>query len=669
MGVLPLESVIGFDGKVNGGLVLHPDGRTLIYPLGATVVVKELGDTFAQTFLQGHTDEVSCLTVSPDGRYLASGQLSFMGFSADIIVWDMESRKAVHRMSLHKVKVQDLAFSPCGTYLASLGGQDDNSLVIWDVHSGNAICGTPVPGLTKCLSYFNVDSYKLATGGGQSLVVWDFDKPNRKLRPHKVNMGSLRRNAEYITVDDNVSAPQPLQSPRPEFFQFWVPAQLEPTFSAKFSVLTLATIPADPRLLPLPQTSNHQDQQMFVGTSSGDVLKIALGACVYRQSGPYKSLVPKGVATNAISPTGDIVVGGGDGSVSVLDRESMKIIAVTKLASGVTSCVVAPGVHKDGGFGLYCGTDSCNIYYLKYSPTQGFLSELVQTCHSQAVNDVAFPKGYSEVFATAGSSDVRVWHVSEARELLRVSCPNVECKCVSFMPDGGSILSGWSDGKIRVFAPQTGRLMYTIHDAHKEVSAIVGSSCGGKIVSGGIEGFVRVWRIGPQSQTILASMKEHKGPVNSLALRANDSECVSACSDGSAIIWDLATFHRRAELTANTFFKACAYHPDESQIVTTGTDRKVSWWEAFDGSAIRVVDGSETAEINSLDVSSDGTQVVTGGGDKDIKVWGYDEGACFHVGKGHSGAVTKVKFTPDGQKIVTVGSEGAIFIWQNMPLE
>ena len=234
MGVLPLESVIGFDGKVTGGLVLHPDGRTLIYPLGATVVVKELGDTFAQTFLQGHTDEVSCLTVSPDGRYLASGQLSFMGFSADIIVWDMETRKAVHRMSLHKVKVQDLAFSPCGTYLASLGGQDDNSLVIWDVHSGNAICGTPVPGLTKCLSYFNVDSYKLATGGGQSLVVWDFDKPNRKLRPHKVNMGSLRRNAEYITVDDNVSfAP----SPHPQFFQFWVPAHPKTKRSRQISNL------------------------------------------------------------------------------------------------------------------------------------------------------------------------------------------------------------------------------------------------------------------------------------------------------------------------------------------------------------------------------------------------------------------------------------------------
>jgi WD40 repeat protein len=231
---------------VTGGLVLHPDGRTLIYPLGADRGGEGSSATRSRRpSSRGHTDEVSCLTVSPDGRYLASGQLSFMGFSADIIVWDMETRKAVHRMSLHKVKVQDLAFSPCGTYLASLGGQDDNSLVIWDVHSGNAICGTPVPGLTKCLSYFNVDSYKLATGGGQSLVVWDFDKPNRKLRPHKVNMGSLRRNAEYITVDDNVSfAPSP---PTPIFPILGSRPPKNQTFSANFQS------PSQPPLHPNPR--------------------------------------------------------------------------------------------------------------------------------------------------------------------------------------------------------------------------------------------------------------------------------------------------------------------------------------------------------------------------------------------------------------------------------
>jgi hypothetical protein len=31
-GALPLESVIGFEGKVSGGLVLHPNGKTMAGP-------------------------------------------------------------------------------------------------------------------------------------------------------------------------------------------------------------------------------------------------------------------------------------------------------------------------------------------------------------------------------------------------------------------------------------------------------------------------------------------------------------------------------------------------------------------------------------------------------------------------------------------------------------
>jgi WD40 repeat protein len=39
----------------------------------------------------------------------------------------------VHRLKLHKVLIQSLSFSFDEKYLASLGGQDDNTLVIWDV--------------------------------------------------------------------------------------------------------------------------------------------------------------------------------------------------------------------------------------------------------------------------------------------------------------------------------------------------------------------------------------------------------------------------------------------------------------------------------------------------------------------------------------------------------
>ena len=39
----------------------------------------------------------------------------------------------MHRLKLHKVLIQSLSFSYDEKYLASLGGQDDNTLVIWDV--------------------------------------------------------------------------------------------------------------------------------------------------------------------------------------------------------------------------------------------------------------------------------------------------------------------------------------------------------------------------------------------------------------------------------------------------------------------------------------------------------------------------------------------------------
>ena len=66
-------------------------------------------------------------------------------------------------------------------------------------------------------------------------------------------------------------------------------------------------------------------------------------------------------------------------------------------------------------------------------------------------------------------------------------------------------------------------------------------------------------------------MQEHKSAVNSIKMKASSGEeCVTASSDGSCIIWDLTTFHRRSSLFANTLFKAVLYHPDESQLVTAG---------------------------------------------------------------------------------------------------
>lgn len=57
--------------------------------------------------------QVSCLALSRSGRYLASGQVTYMGFTADIIIWDLEAKQLMHRMALHKVSARPARYTCC----------------------------------------------------------------------------------------------------------------------------------------------------------------------------------------------------------------------------------------------------------------------------------------------------------------------------------------------------------------------------------------------------------------------------------------------------------------------------------------------------------------------------------------------------------------------------
>ncbi|MCO5597565.1 hypothetical protein L7F22_051643 [Adiantum nelumboides] len=572
------------------------------------VYIKE-GDNRSQEFLEGHTNRVSCLCLSKDGQYLATGQVNYMGFTADIIIWDVEARKLIHRLSLHKA-MEALSFSCDANYLASVGGQDDGKLVVWNVRTGRAVCGSPVPvDYAQTVKFFNTTEDKLVTAGGMKIVVWEFDVAMRLLRPTEANFGKLRRTMLSIVIDGN-------------------------------------------------------DEFVYAGTLSGDILQVSLGPKVFRHNGP-KAKIEMGILHCAVAPTGDLLVGGGDGTITLVKAESLKCVCSTKLEGAVTSIVAAFNSLKSGSFDFYAGTTVCNLYFIRYDAKRNSMQvQVIHTSHYDKIYDIAFPSGYSEVFATCSYEDIRLWHLSQGHELLRIKVPHQTCYCVAFMPDGKSIISGWSDGRIRAYGPQSGNLLYTILDAHVfGVTSVYGTSDSGRIISGGKEGQVRVWKIGPQSHWMISNMKEHKAQVNSIQVRKNDSECVSSSDDGSCVVWDLTRFTRNNSFFGSTFFKAVLYHPDESQLLTTGTDRKITYWDAFDCSPIRVVDGSLSAEMYSIDISPDGMAFVSGGADREVKLWNYDEGHCYFVGHGHSEPITKVKISPDQHHVVSVGGEGAIFIW------
>lgn len=94
-------------------------------------------------------------------------------------------------------------------------------------------------------------------------------------------------------------------------------------------------------------------------------------------------------------------------------------------------------------------------------------------------------------------------------------------------------------------------------------------------------------------------------------------------------------------------FKGVVYHPDESQLLTTGSDRKITYWDCFDAEAIRMLDGSTDGEVNALAITNAGEHFVSGGEDKLVKVWSYDEGNNIFKGVGHSGQITRIGIAPN----------------------
>ncbi|XP_008686226.1 cilia- and flagella-associated protein 52 [Ursus maritimus] len=602
---LELEAVIGFNGHVPTGLKCHPDQEHVIYPLGCTILIQAI-NTQEQNFLHGHGNNVSCVTISKSGVYLASGQVTFMGFKADIILWDYKKRELIARLSLHKGKIEALAFSPNDLYLVSLGGPDDGSVVVWSIAKREAICGSPAAGLNvgyaTTVIFSRCRDEMFVTAGNGTIRVWELDLPNRKIWPTECQTGQMKRIVMSITMADD-------------------------------------------------------DSFFYLGTTTGDILKMNPRTKLLADTGPAKDKFSLGVSAIKCLKMGGLLVGSGAGLLVFCKSPSYKPIKKIQLQGGITSITLRGEGHQ-----FFVGTEESHIYRVNFTD---FKETLIATCHCEAVQDIVFPFGTTELFATCAKKDIRVWHTLSNRELLRITVPNMTCHGIDFMRDGKSIISAWDDGRIRAFAPETGRLMYVINNAHRiGVTAIATTSDCKRVISGGGEGEVRVWQIGCQTQKLEEALKEHKSSVSCIRVKKNNEECVTASTDGTCIIWDLVRLRRNQMILANTLFQCVCYHPEEFQIITSGTDRKIAYWEVFDGSVIRELEGSLSGSINGMDITLEGVHFVTGGNDHLVKVWDYNEGEVTHVGVGHSGNITRIRISPGNQYIVSVSADGAILRWK-----
>ena len=159
-----------FEGENPRGLAMDPDGAFVAVGLNHAVVLVDLANgEILRRFTVERANRCSYLSLSPDGRLLASGSLEGGGR-----IWEVSTGDLVATPGEDSPPFDGVAFSPDGKLLAS--ASSDRYLRLWEPHTGRLVA--KVPGAAEQLGSvaFSPDGRLIGAGSEDATVcTWNVD--------------------------------------------------------------------------------------------------------------------------------------------------------------------------------------------------------------------------------------------------------------------------------------------------------------------------------------------------------------------------------------------------------------------------------------------------------------------------------------------------------------
>ncbi|MDQ2099173.1 MAG: serine/threonine-protein kinase [Tychonema bourrellyi B0820] len=163
-----VHTLVGHSNAVTS-VAFSPDGKTLASGSeDKTIEMWKLDAGKRWYTLTGHSDWVTCVAFSPDGRTLASS-----GRDKTIHIWDLNKGKWWYALTGHSDRVSAVAFSPNGQVLAS--SSRDKTVRLWNLNKGRWM--STLIGHAEGVEAvaFSPDGEFLASGSrDKTLQLWDW---------------------------------------------------------------------------------------------------------------------------------------------------------------------------------------------------------------------------------------------------------------------------------------------------------------------------------------------------------------------------------------------------------------------------------------------------------------------------------------------------------------
>ncbi|MCB9558283.1 MAG: DUF882 domain-containing protein [Deltaproteobacteria bacterium] len=142
---------------------------------------------------------------------------------------------------------------------------------------------------------------------------------------------------------------------------------------------------------------------------------------------------------------------------------------------------------------------------------------------------------------------------------------------------------------------------------------------GRRLVSGGTDGLLRLWDV--TAGKPLATLKHHRQWISALAWHPKRNALVSAAHDKQIVIWDLARQQPRHILRGHVRqVAALAFSADGNWLLGGGVDRRLTVWQVESGLQRYDLRGHRFA-ISAVGVARSGRFFFSTGGSHTLRLW------------------------------------------------
>lgn len=578
----------------------------------------------------GHTDQINCLDINPEGTLIASG-----GNDNLVKLWDISTTKELRTFTGNDSRVVHIMFDPSGKYVSALNYAD--KLNTWDISSGKLISSFEAASNTqsfdfcrngKAIAFYNLNNELVIADhtNGNILDHWEVTGIARmKTDPSGKNLYFLDYKGNLIGIDMDTKT---------EILK----AQLFEEFSYP---VTRIDIDRNGKLLSAAFTDNTI--QLF---------NLKDGSRYHTFQGHENRLTDMQFEKN-----GDRLISADHNKqIFVWDVKNKKesFHHESEIFGANYLCV-----HPKEAIFLYC--EFKTMHYCTID--DGVVQKKFQSKGNRVLYmDYAQDDKY---LATAYDDlSIKLWDISKNKidKKLNGFFP------VRFSPDAKKLVCMGSVKGLFVYDPVTGNQLAELDTEYELIQNLTFSKDGKYLAGAGFGGVIRIWNM--ETGKIEKRLVGHAGGIYGTAFSPDGSLLASAGLDYTVRVWDLKKGKEIQVLNGHEVLASdVEFSPDGKILASCGWDKKIFLWNTSTWALDKKLEGHENI-ILGIDFSADGKYLASCAGnntvavaDNSIRIWEVATGNVVCKFENPTGQVNDIEFEDGGNLLFSCSNDGMAKIW------